>query len=142
MACVTSVDVSKGSFYIYRTKGKLRAPERLLKLNHTPYGGLTSQGSTSPILALGSSSCKSKRFHLMKTKLYWNFKNLSYIFNGFLMQKIQQYYKYNSYSKFDFEIKTMILKVLCHQLLASSKVVVNIILVITSNLKRGLKRER
>lgn len=36
----------------------------------------------------------------------------------------------------------MILKVLCHQLLASSKAPVNIILVIISNSKRGLKRER
>ena len=59
MACVTSVDISKGSFHVYRTVGKLRAPEGLLKLDHTPYRRLTSQGSTSPIFTLGSSSCKA-----------------------------------------------------------------------------------
>lgn len=57
VACVTFVDVCKGSLHIYRTVGELRAPEGLLKLDHTPYGRLTSQGSSSPILTLGSSSC-------------------------------------------------------------------------------------
>lgn len=39
---VTSVDVCKGSFHIYRTVGKLRASEGLLKLDHAAYGRLAS----------------------------------------------------------------------------------------------------
>lgn len=56
-ARVTSVDICEGSLHIYRTMGELRSPEGLLKLHHTPYGRFASQGSTSPIFTLGSSTC-------------------------------------------------------------------------------------
>lgn len=69
MVCVTSVDICKGSFHIYRTMCELWAPEGLLKLDHTPYGGFTSQGSTRPIFTLGSSSCQSTRLYLNAQKL-------------------------------------------------------------------------
>lgn len=65
------------------------------------------------------------------------FKKLSHILN-----RISNFKKcYNIINTANIQ-SLMILKVLCHQLLASSKVLVNIILVIISNSKRGLKRER
>lgn len=85
--CVTSVDVCKGSFHVYRTMGELRAPEGLLKLDHTPYGRLTSQGSASPVFTLGSSSCNSKRFYLVKTKFVNVQKLITYPEQSFYFKK-------------------------------------------------------
>lgn len=77
---VTSVDVCKGSFHIYRAVGKLGASEGLRKLDHAAYGVLASQGSAGPVFALGSGSClQNRNGDFIKTKLPNIFKLTTYV---------------------------------------------------------------
>lgn len=91
---VTSVDVCKGSFHIYRTVGELGASEGLLKLDHAAYGLPAAQGSASPVFTLGSSSCLQQGIGMSLKPSYQMFDNSPRMSNEVPISRYT-IYKYN-----------------------------------------------